>query len=95
MEYAALAVTLLGILFGAANAWGVITTRVEDNKKETERMCAEIKKELGNIEDKIKQCVGREHCSLKHEFLGKTLEAIEKQLAEIRNILKEMNENRG
>ena len=95
MEYAGIAITLLGLLFAAAVAWGQITTRVEENKKEVERMCAEIKRENANMEEKVRQCVGKEHCVLKHEYIGNTLNEMRDQLKEIRNILKELNENRS
>ena len=79
MEYAGIIISIVGSVIAVGVSWGVITTRVE-----------EIRREVANMEAKIKECPTREGCSLKHDHLNASMTDMKSQLARIEDMLRNM-----
>ena len=77
MEYLPFAVSVISSFIAIAVSWGVITTRVE-----------EIRREIATMEAKIKECPTKEGCLLRHEKVEQNISDIKDSIKEIKELLR-------
>ena len=88
MEYAGIAVSIIGSLIGLAVLWGTMQARIDELRRENDAMKATIK----DLTETVKQMPTKEGCMLKHGYIDKVLEEIKAQLREVLNAIKELAE---
>ena len=86
MEYAGIAVSVIGSLIGLAVLWGTMQARIDELRREGDAMKAEIK----DLRETVKGMPTKEGCMLKHGYIDKALEEIKAQLKELLHAVKEL-----